>query len=121
MLFYIIKTVIISLFIIISIHYFYLYLIKMFTVKKKKNLINDYLNKYTDIFKTLNNNNIINKFLKNNNQINKDSMNKLVNNELVGNELVNNTNMEDELKEFYNNIKAKWILYYNGTNWSRIK
>ena len=97
MVFYIIKTTLISLIIIISFHYFYNYLINTFTIKKNKNVLNDIAYNYNEIINTLNN--------KSENKPNIIEKNVEKNVEKNDTEI----SMEKELKDYYNNIKDKNI------------
>ena len=107
MIFYILKTILISIIIIVSFHYFYNYIINTFTIKKNKNILNDTIYNYNEIIKTLNSNseNILNK--QNNTTENNTTENNTTENNTTENTEENN--MKKELKDYYNNIKDKIV------------
>lgn len=87
MLGWLLKWVLLSMILIVLIHYLYCYFINTLTVPRVKDLINKPIEQYTNITSILNNE-------KNNND---------ENTEKISNDVSNN--MKDELTNFLNNMK----------------
>ena len=98
----IIKNIIISIIIITFFHYLYKYLLNEFTIKKTNNILYEEINEFKNINNILNNpnnnsNKNINNILNNpNNNSNKNNKNE--------EKITTETNLEENLKEYYNKI-----------------
>jgi len=89
----IIKNIIISIIIITFFHYLYKYLLNEFTIKKTNNILYEEINEFKNINNILNNpNNNSNKNNKNEEKITTEKI------------LTTETNLEENLKEYYNKI-----------------
>lgn len=97
MYFLIIQWSIISLILIVLIHYLYSFFQTTLTIPKIKDLVNRPANAYKEIYETINNDHV------NENKYSKQSHSKKVNNQNYQNNS-SNQNMKDELKSFLNNL-----------------
>ena len=97
----IIKNIIISIIIITFFHYLYKYLLNEFTIKKTNNILYEEINEFKNINNILNNpnNNILNNPNNNSNKNNKNE--EKITTEKI---LTTETNLEENLKEYYNKI-----------------
>ena len=100
MIFEIIKNIIISIIIITSLHYLYIFLINELTIKTSNNILHEEIYEYKKI------NNILNKPIENNiikkNRGDKQMEDKNIKDNLKLN--LEKDTMEENLKEYYNQI-----------------
>ena len=97
MILWILKQTIISLIIIVLVHYIYIYLKTNLTIPKTRDLIHRPSIKYKEIYKSIDEHILANKTLSTYKQESQDEINTQV-------KTTNNETMENELKDFFKNL-----------------
>jgi hypothetical protein len=96
MIYSILKWALISLILIILIHYLYNFLKNTLTIPKVKDLVNKPTEAYKEIYK----------IIENNSNTNNNTNNSNTNNEFIKSENINNEDMKNELKTFLTNLNT---------------